>query len=245
MKKTIIALMALAGVAMGTQLEQLWSVDFQATAPKLTTATGITMAHLPDSSELTGKVCNSGTYFAIEQTAGKLTLNDAFLYEVTVTPPSATFSSWPVLVSVGSDDNVHFKGSYYKANDCFVLDVSDKTKFVTKGVTVDDSTKSDGSLSMDTTAAAITLSFLNDGKGTMSMYVDDEFAGSVSFTGNDLSVLEIDRFGFGFGLGGHQGNNRCELTVLNAGMYKVIPEPTTATLSLLALAGLAARRRRK
>jgi hypothetical protein len=27
--------------------------------------------------------------------------------------------------------------------------------------------------------------------------------------------------------------------------YKVVPEPTTATLSLLALAGLAARRRRK
>ena len=52
------------------------------------------------------------------------------------------------------------------------------------------------------------------------------------------------RIGFGGSFGGDQGATITSLS--NVKLYSgVIPEPTTATLSLLALAGLAARRRRR
>ena len=48
--------------------------------------------------------------------------------------------------------------------------------------------------------------------------------------------------------GGHQGPSYAtlsDLSVTTVATETVVPEPATATLSLLALAGLAARRRRK
>ena len=54
----------------------------------------------------------------------------------------------------------------------------------------------------------------------------------------------IDKFALGGRIGGKNGNN-ANVTVYGASLTKIVPEPTTATLSLLALAGLAARRRRK
>lgn len=78
---------------------------------------------------------------------------------------------------------------------------------------------------------------------TISLYQDGELvlqATTEQYFGDPGNM----RIGFGGSFGGDQGATITSLS--NVKLYSgVIPEPATATLSLLALAGLAARRRRK
>ena len=84
-----------------------------------------------------------------------------------------------------------------------------------------------------------TLDFANiaPGEGTIELYTASSvgvYDLSLDYSG--LEVINASEF------------VTYEIKQLNSGVaitYNVIPEPATATLSLLALAGLAARRRRK
>ena len=74
--------------------------------------------------------------------------------------------------------------------------------------------------------------------GDVSLHLDGTLAATatIALTGDIKNIT----------LGGGTGDNyRMTQTVHSISMAKVVPEPTTATLSLLALAGWAARRRRK
>ena len=96
----------------------------------------------------------------------------------------------------------------------------------------------------------VTLALQNNGEGKLTLFVDGEQAGYTTITSADQYSASklIKRFKFGGKLNGT--NNNANIILHDAQFVsglttQIIPEPTTATLSLLALAGLAARRRRK
>ncbi len=86
---------------------------------------------------------------------------------------------------------------------------------------------------------------------TLSVYVNGTSVGTVENWNPTSPALTGAQFGTAFGSGGHSLNGTIDINNIkfyNEAVYPAsdnVPEPTTATLSLLALAGLAARRRRK
>lgn len=91
------------------------------------------------------------------------------------------------------------------------------------------------------TAVAFTL-IGNDGSVLVDSYVFAEDLKSGSAGAAELTFGDSVAASYYFD--GYKGGNEADMKAL-AGAVASIPEPTTATLSLLALAGLAARRRRK
>ena len=89
-----------------------------------------------------------------------------------------------------------------------------------------------------------------DGTGTLTLYINGSQKGDTitGWNAKDLTGIAFgDVFGGGAGTGGQTIDN---LNIWNTALSSqavaaLVPEPTTATLSLLALCGLAARRRRK
>lgn len=233
MKKTIIALLALAGVAAAADsTQELWSLDFTGTSLSSSFADGVSLSTLPTSGINNGLTLNNAP-LTLTQTGSTLTYGDEFVFSVTL-QVNSHLGSWPELVGFGNN-NHNWKGAYYVNDDNFVLD---KNGFGTP----DETNKAIGDVSV-TLNTPITLSFKSDGEGTVTMYVGDTVAG---YTTIDDDYLEqtIDKFALGGRIGGKNGNNS-NVTVYSASLTKMVPEPTTATLSLLAFAGLAARRRRK
>ncbi len=86
---------------------------------------------------------------------------------------------------------------------------------------------------------------------TLTLYVNGTSVGSVTDWNPASPALTGAQFGTAFGSGGHSLNGSIDINNIkfyNEAVHPVsanVPEPATATLSLLALAGLAARRRRK
>ena len=117
-------------------------------------------------------------------------------------------------------------------------------------------------VSLEETASAITLTFSNDKKAGYSLWSYDATtstateliattglttAGTVDVTYNTADVNPSTLFVV-WTANPSTGaeSNDATVTISNIALnYTAVPEPTTATLSLLALAGLAARRRRK
>ena len=119
-------------------------------------------------------------------------------------------------------------------------------------------------VSLEETASAITLTFSNDKKAGYSLWSYDattstateliattglSAAGTVDVTYNTADVNPSTLFVvWTANPSGETGNAGAGQTITISDIalsYTAVPEPTTATLSLLALAGLAARRRRK
>ena len=106
----------------------------------------------------------------------------------------------------------------------------------------------------DTTGSAYTLTFVSDATAeTFTAYVNGEAVGLWTNWTPDGGVGGIQ---FGQLWGGGRSDAITDFKLDNVTMWNralsatevgslIVPEPTTATLSLLALAGLAARRRRK
>ena len=93
----------------------------------------------------------------------------------------------------------------------------------------------------DGTAVAFTL-IGNDGSVLVDSYVVAD--GLKSSSAGAAALTFGDSVAASYYFDGYKGGNEADMKAL-AGAVASIPEPTTATLSLLALAGLAARRRRK
>ena len=116
-------------------------------------------------------------------------------------------------------------------------------------------------VSLEETASAITLTFSNDKKAGYSLWSYDATtstateliattglttAGTVDVTYNTADVNPSTLFVV-WTANPSTGaeSNGVKVTISDIALnYTAVPEPTTATLSLLALAGLAARRRR-
>ncbi len=230
MKKTIITLLALAGVAAADSTQELWSLDFTGTNLTSSFADGVSLSTLPTSGINNGLTLNNAP-LTLTQTGSILTYEDQFVFSVTL-EVNSHLGNWPELVGFGNNSN-NWKAAYYVQDSNFVLD---KNGFGTP----DETNKAIGDVSV-TLNTPITLSFKSDGEGTITMYVGDTVAGYTTI-GDGYLTQTIEKFAIGGRIGGKAGNN-ADVTVYGASL-SIIPEPTTATLSLLALAGLAARRRR-
>ena len=249
MKKTIIALMALAGVATAEEPKVLWDMDFASTGVTLTTAEGVTTnlkSGVGKDLISDGSITLNNNSFSFTQTAGKLSYADEFTLVVTVQLGATQTGNWPAIFGLGETNTWAWKPSFYVVSGTFNLDKDgfDGANETNKGVG-----KVSYTLPSEGYGDIVTLALQNDGSGKLSLYVDGVLAGySTIANATDYGSNKfINNFTFG---ARNDGGNKSNIILHDAQFVQglvtqIIPEPTTATLSLLALAGLAARRRRK
>ncbi|MBR3902773.1 MAG: PEP-CTERM sorting domain-containing protein [Akkermansia sp.] len=217
MKKTLIALMALAGVAAATDLtgEKFNEALQQALADASYT--------LGNAFEITTQLSGIGNL-----NSGIVTLADNY-YIV-----NQSHSYW----GLNSADSNNLTG-----NSAWTLEVTDNTYTYTSTegelpILWTQNSTGTGS-AMRTVGSALGVTIASDGT--------DSFI-TLTYTGSDItdvfvlkgSVLDASEIAFKNNIG-----SVSSATLTLNGQTYAIPEPATATLSLLALAGLAARRRRK
>lgn len=260
MKKTIITLLALAGIATAdTTPTVLWDLDFTSTGVVINTADGITTTLVNNSTRTddisNGAITLNNEYLKLNQSAGNLSYSDEFtlvaVVQLGVQPgySAENLSTWPAIFGLGETDAWAWKPSYYTATSTFHLDKNGFDGYV------DEQYKSSGGITYTQPTEAgtygdtITVALQNNGKGTLTLYVDGEVAGYTTITSaNEYGSNKLIKV-FNFGArndGGNASNIILHDAQFVSGLtIQIIPEPTTATLSLLALCGLAARRRRK
>lgn len=266
MKKSLITLLALAGAATATEPTLLWDMDFTNDGIKVnSTNAELTLGELPDNVTIDG---TSGTMsfemkkYSFTQSEGQLTLDDEFTFIVQLSANTMADKTYPVYFSLGMNNDNCFKAGYYtldptatgdqRMDDRFVLDIDWITDGNTPTGTFDHSNRANGNITYDfETSPLVTLALYNDGNGKMTYYVDGSSAGYITYTLNEGVDSTIDSFSLGGRI--DNANNNSDIVIHNVQMVSgytstvlpTIPEPTTATLSLLALCSLAARRRRK
>ncbi|MBE6436346.1 MAG: LamG domain-containing protein [Akkermansiaceae bacterium] len=248
MKKTIITLLALAGVAVCAESLSptlVWDMDFLTTGVDLKCANGVTTnlgTGVGTNLIEDGAITLSNDKFSFTQTAGRVSYADEFTLLAKVSLSSTQGNNHPVIFSMGEDNKWYWKAAYYTQSKAFNLD---KDGFDS----VDESKKNSGAIAY-TAGSIITLALQSDGKGKLTLFVDGEMAGYTTIT--KASDYGSDKLVNNFTFGGRNGSddNKANVTIYDAQLVRglttqLIPEPTTATLSLLALAGLVTRRRRK
>ncbi len=198
MKKTIIALMALAGVAAATPAE-----------------------------DVTNAILGSG-YQA----------GDAFTLTFTIDSTSFNGYITAPVITLASGWNINSQAGTY-------LGFSDTTDSVDGSLTTSEATYS--SSNKNEVQGTISVGdkgwfYKVDGLNTLTFTITESTLSMTKGT-TDVATLDIDG-----GLTASNitiGSNITGISGLSFTTTPAVPEPTTATLSLLALAGLAARRRRK
>jgi len=231
MKKTIVALMALAGVAVGAEPEL--------TPLTLTFTKDITaISSLPNdytvvekSVSLTGDTtaCLAGGGFKTD-------------YLRPDTNVDSNGTSWTLNFSIGNNSGRDFVidsididaftytggGAAQNNNRNFLFTVTaGETKITTKeNLYIKGSDQKNGGTS----------------EGTLTLNLSDSLTiaadSTLKFTITVNQVAQVSAADGG-------GNGRGSFVGIETVRFNAVPEPTTATLSLLALAGLAARRRRR
>ena len=238
MKKTLIALMALAGVACAADytVTNVWSADF-GTAYE-------------GGYQVNGTLTSVGTVWDVVAVEGGTKTNgnkrvhmdggvygswaDDFQFSITLTlgNPISASNNYPVFAELSGNGSALRFGPYTSETDGNYVSIDGTLDSSTK---VNDTTfavEAGGKYTVTLTKIGTALTLAVDGREVST----GSFADAVS--GNITSIA----------LGGVSGsNNRINETVhsISYGTVTLVPEPATATLSLLALAGLAARRRRK
>ena len=263
MKKTLIALLALAGVAMGANIktEEVWSIDF-GTEYGTTgfSGTGITFSSgsnpdggcgVWDVDAVAGgaQLTTGGGRIHLKFSSGLGTWKETdFSVSITLTMPETLSANgeWPVLMQVSTGNEPKAVISpYTKSGYDLHLD-----GHYTDGGTVQNTFKLE-----ENGKYTLTLTHID---GVTSLYAS-EWENGVAGTAtliqtrtqqtvkDDENKTEIvGRQIYDILLSGTPDSKaQVSYTVHNVTWSKVIPEPATATLSLLALAGLAARRRRR
>ena len=249
MKKTITAIMALAGVAIAGEAKVLWDMDFESTGVTLTLAEGVTTnlsSNVGANLITDGAITLNNNSFSFSQTDGRLSYADEFTLVAVVQLGASQPGSWPAVFGLGEDNKWAWKPSFYVDAGQFKLDKdgfdsADETNKGVGGVTYTLPSEGYGDI--------VTIALQNDGNGKLSLYVDDVLAG-YSTIGN-AADYGSDKFINNFTFGARNGGSNKSNIILHDAQFvqglvtRIVPEPTTATLSLLALVGLAARRRRK
>ncbi len=226
MKKTLIALVAMAGISMGAEGLVTDASELTWTALTLTT---------PANNQLTGS--NSAIDWSEE--TGNLTKSWALSFTLDPSRAENAYLFGTVKGSSGADG---YTLSITSAG-AIALNQNKSNNVLTVG-----------SYTADDSAVAITLQFVK--------YVDEagaDLSGEFTLTVGDASatyvVENFDNTVFNKGVNNNVWTNGgaeklYNISLATAGCVTiasspVVPEPATATLSLLALCGLAARRRRK
>ena len=236
MKKTLIALMALAGIAQAAdyELEKVWTLNFG--------------SEYTNGYELTGTMASTGTFWDVsgKTVVGGVTTNanqrvhmaggiygnwaDNFQFSITLTlgDPISASNGWPVVAEISGNGTALRFGPYTNDGNYVSIDggLTKEDARLDKSVTLE----AGGTYTLTLTKIGNNLTLGVDGKDVAFGHFDSAITGNIT----DIT------------LGGNTGSNyRINETVHSVSMSKIVPEPATATLSLLALAGLAARRRRK
>ncbi len=239
-KKTLVALLALAGVAFGADYtaETVWSLDFGSEYTngfQWTAKDGYSYGTPWDIVAVEGGTRTNGSkrVYMAGGLFGSWDENFVFTMSVTLGDTISASNSLPVFAELsGANGSLRF-GPYTTLENKVGLDGSQGS--IVKG---------DNNLVAVSPGGTYTLEFTKIGR-VVTIAVDGVVSGTATLndgvTGNITDVM----------LGGDKnGDYKINEIVHSASMSiltpaPAVPEPTTTTLSLLALAGLAARRRRK
>ena len=249
MKKTLITLLALAGVAAGTDATLVWDMSFNPTtsADSVTDANGASYSLTKTWTATQG---NSGS--VISPYNSRLVIEDkntsvltfAQDFSFVVQGGLNQVGSWDCLMSIGSDNGNNFKIA--SSNSGYLTFLGEGSFSVATGGH-DNTTKS------VTGKMGTYIVTYNATKKDLTLFYNGTEVATADLTG----VTNTNKVA-NFAIGGRalSLNNTSDFTFSNIQLYSgvlsseqikslSVPEPTTATLSLLALAGLAVRRRRK
>ena len=253
MKKTVVTLLCIGGMAFGSDSTLSWSVD--CTGGKYTVLTG--ESHLVPGYCSTAFIKGSGVQVSGSAADGSgialnglPTLQNEFSLSMSLASVTTTFSAEAsaqqlTLIAMKKSDGYKFSVLADSQTGIITLDLgaAERNEVCNNIALVGGATN----------AQTITLTFGhtgNPGNALVSVYLDDVLATSVEMHSDwrtEHGVLANLLTGF--------GTSGVAAVVSQVSYYNgaltqeqisgMIPEPATATLSLLALAGLAARRRRK
>lgn len=273
MKKTLLVLLTLGAIASGADTkEELWSIDFTtlnrtSNGQEITfgdytfkvwggtlSSAGITSDYTPattttnDAGETVESSPAEIDRVHITGPTG-VTWGDNFAVEVVFTLPDGydKAGDWPAIFNMyGNGDNDNLRFGPYVQDSSYGIDGVSGTALVKPAeadrdwtnVTLTTGEAHTALLSVYDGAVTLTIDGAVAAKATLT-----ESVGETTYYGKDIPINNML-------IGGHSSKNagsgwNMDVTVSSLTMYKLVPEPTTATLSLLALAGLAARRRRK
>ncbi len=230
MKKTLIALLALGSCAMGVTLEDADRLGLGGST--FTTTDGnFTVALTLDVTELRS---------ILEQGQNVSWGTDIVCYDINGTKTGVTVNGG------SSDGKINTSGLYARWGD----NINWNSTCWTSGndlATIDWDTVADAGLvySFSSTGGTSVAFTLLDAEGTaiVDTYATAGALKSASATASTIS-FDDSVIGVYYFNGGVTETDAKALAKSAAVMTGTVPEPTTATLSLLALAGLAARRRR-
>ena len=254
MKKTLIAIMALSGIAAAeTSVDIVTSMMPEVTPAFIGSGTGANI-DLSWDTTFNGNAAAEAT--AMTSAFSTLGINSTGYYAFnqygnTKNSNSITLNNGVLSIGAPSSNG---SGSMFYAAIVSVADLLQGKEFDTlNNITLTLKGDSHGSndswfsiYSMDTTNTLTTiveLAYNND--GTTSLKSNGEpnsWNGTNSYTIKADALEATDKVVL---LVRHSGSSTLDFTNMYATANLTVPEPTTATLSLLALAGLAARRRRK
>lgn len=247
MKKTIIALMALAGIASAASIGYDEMTDEQKTGVVYSAWTDVTASS------------SNQPWTNIENTGADFTLSFDISDIVSCSAEKTLLSAAGANSQQSYEDGflqlwVNANGSLTLNNTCGGNDTTKYFDGSTRGnATVSNYTLDIGISATNTSGDPNTVTFVsNSTDKTFTAYVNGEQVGQWTNWNTDTGItgMQLGKcYGNGRDIDGtvHFENVVLWNRALNASEVSalVVPEPTTATLSLLALAGLAARRRRK
>ena len=237
MKKTLITLLALAGVAAAAESD-VTPITLDVTFGNCAQATPSDVTLAIEGGVMTGSVqslVQTGTSTAVSLQTSGAAGQDAAVFTPNTnvgngSPWTATFNFDNVnkaLTRLGSIDLgvVLFNSSgVYQGADA-----------IWSGAITFTATITDGATELGTFTSTLEP---GNGKGS------EPFA--VTLGGSSIDLTNVSSFNMELALTESLGSGTfAGLSGMSFSSAPVVPEPTTATLSLLALAGLAARRRRK
>ena len=251
--------MALAGVSYAQVQQPLWDISF-IDSQCLVTANGVSETVTKDGVNLTSTSLkiellgdtqiNNGT---CETTANQrvyitdlspdITMTDDFSIVIQGSADTAP-ANWGVLFGFGNSYNNNIK---IANND------SGKLTFLEESVTLSDKNSYLSTEYATPGTYIITADAQEGNKSLLSLYYNGKLASTAIL---DTSNYNGDLAVFSVGGRIHTNGNSTDFSFTNVQLYSgvldasaiaslSVPEPATATLSLLALCGLAARRRRK
>ena len=232
MKKTLIALMALAGVAMAApnDLGITTGANFYAGDYAFTFKVAENQLSADDTSDVLG------LYYGSFDSAAYCSNGFVLNYNV---------ESGAITLSVG-------RGSMGTVGTAQNPSITESTTFSINGDGVSGGTF-DTTLVVGQTYTVINVMGTGDNTSNVSLYAGSlnyNTDGWYSWTEVDGSAVQVPAVALAtVSYKGNMNGGNAGTTMVSVGNsaydIQVIPEPATATLSLLALAGLAARRRRK
>ena len=259
MKKTLITLAALvagsaSALADGTLV---WDLTVTGDTYTVTNADGEAYAGLSVSlngGSISDGICTSPApsndqRIYITDNSSSITLNESFSF-VIQGGLNEEPSSWGVLFGIGEANSWNIKVNADTTNETL--------GFSPEGYGITNQTRG-GSISTGMGTYIVTYAMQDDSTATLSLYQNGALIATATQPDSNTTGEALDVFTIGGRPYDHAGypKNSTDFSFTNVQLYEgvlsseqiaslsVTPEPTTATLSLLALAGLCARRRRK